>query len=92
LAVDMETYGVAEVCRRRQVAFSAIRAIGDVADERLPDDVERLLMQKTAAARLGAALGVLWRRPGSLKDLYRLRENALVASVRLAEVLADCVL
>ena len=56
LAVDMETYAVAEVCQRRQVAFSSIRVINDTADETLPGDVEHLLRQKTGAARLGAAL------------------------------------
>ena len=89
LAIDMETYGVAEVCRRQQVAFSAIRVIGDAADERLPEDVERLLRQRTATARLGAAVGILWRHPARWKELYRLRENSLAASGRLAQFLAD---
>ncbi len=89
LAVDMETFAVAEVCRRRQVAFSSIRVINDLADERLPRDVEHLLAQKTGAARLGAALGAVWQRPASLKDMYQLRENALIASGRLAQFLAE---
>jgi adenosylhomocysteine nucleosidase len=88
-AVDMETFAAAEVCRRRQVAFLSVRVINDTADETLPNDVERLLNQKTGAARLGAALGAVCRRPASIKDLYRLRENALVASQRLARFLAD---
>jgi adenosylhomocysteine nucleosidase len=88
LAVDMETFAVAEVCHRRQVAFSSIRVINDVADQELPRDVEYLLRQKTGAARLGAALGAVCQRPGSLKDMYRLHENALTASKRLAEFLA----
>ena len=89
LAVDMETFAVAEVCRRRQVAFSSVRVINDTADERLPRDVEYLLAQKSGAARLGAALGAVWQRPASLKDMYQLRENALVASGRLAQFLAE---
>jgi adenosylhomocysteine nucleosidase len=89
LAVDMETFAVAEVCRRRQVAFSSVRVVNDTADERLPRDVEYLLSQKTGAARLGAALGAVCQRPASLKDMYQLRENALVASGRLAQFLAD---
>jgi adenosylhomocysteine nucleosidase len=87
LAVDMETFAVAEVCAARQVAFSSIRVINDTADESLPPDVEYLLAQKTGAARLGAALGAVCRRPTSAKDMYQLRENALVASGRLAEFL-----
>jgi len=88
-AVDMETIAVAEVCRRRRVAFSSIRVIGDAADEELPRDVERLLVQKTGAARLGAAVRAVCRRPSSLKDLYRLGENALASSERLAGFLAE---
>jgi adenosylhomocysteine nucleosidase len=89
LAVDMETFAVAEVCAARQVPFSSVRVINDTADETLPRDVEYLLTQKTTAARLGAALGAVCRRPASAKDMYQLRENALVASGRLAGFLAE---
>ena len=89
MAVDMETFAVAEVCRHREVAFSSVRVINDSSDEQLPRDLEHLMAQKTEAARLGAALGAIWRRPASAKDLYQLRENALVASLRLAKFLAE---
>jgi adenosylhomocysteine nucleosidase len=88
MAVDMETFAVAEVCRRRQVAFSSVRVISDAIDERLPPEVEHLVAQKTTAARFGAALGAICRRPGSVKDMVQLKENALVASIRLAKFLA----
>ncbi len=91
MAVDMETFGVAEVCRRREVPFVAVRVIHDGVDDLLPDDVEHLLVQKTSAARLGAAFGAILRRPGSVKDMYQLRENALVASDRLAKCLAEVI-
>jgi adenosylhomocysteine nucleosidase len=89
LGVDMETFAVAEVCAARQVPFLSIRVINDTAKEVLPRDVEHLLVQKTAAARVGAALGAVWRRPSSAKEMYQLRENALVASGRLAKFLAE---
>ncbi len=89
LAVEMETYGVVEVCQRRGVPVLAVRIIIDPVDEELPAEVRGLLKQKSAAARLGAAFGALWNRPSSLKDLYRLRENALLASDRLAKFLAQ---
>ena len=85
----METFAVAEVCRHRGVPFSAIRVINDTADEVLPPDVEHLLSQKPGAAQWGAALGSVWRRPASAKDMYQLRENALIASGRLAKFLAE---
>ena len=89
MAVDMETFAVAEVCLRRRVSFSSVRAINDTADEALPRDVEHLLAQKTGASQWGAAFGAIWRRPASAKDMYQLRENALVASDRLAKFLAQ---
>jgi adenosylhomocysteine nucleosidase len=88
LAVDMETFAVAQVCRRRQLRFLAVRVINDAVADELPPDVERLLAQKTAAAQLGAAVGAIWKRPSSAKDMYKLKENALLASDRLAEFLA----
>ena len=62
--------------------------INDTADEALPRDVEHLLAQKTGPPG--------WARPGrdvatagQAKDMYQLRENALVASGRLAKFLAE---
>jgi adenosylhomocysteine nucleosidase len=87
-AVDMETFAVVEVCRRRGVPVLAVRIVIDTADEHLPPEVRGLLKQKSLASQLGAALGALWHRPSSFKDLYRLKENALLASDRLARFLA----
>ena len=91
LAVDMETFAVAEVCRRRQVRFLAVRVINDTVADELPADVEKLLAQKTSAAQLGAAVGAIWRRPSSAKDMYKLKENALLASDRLAKFLCGII-
>jgi len=91
LAVDMESFAVAEVCRDRKVRFMAIRVVNDTVDEQLPPDVGRLLEQQTHAARLGAAVGAIWNRPSSLKDFLRLKENALLGSDRLAEFLAGVI-
>jgi adenosylhomocysteine nucleosidase len=91
LAVDMETFAVAEVCRRRSVPLCAIRIIHDAANDILPPDIERLLRQKTEAARLGAALGAIWRRPGSVKDLWAMKENSLVGSAQLAKFIEQLI-
>ncbi|MGD0516328.1 MAG: hypothetical protein ABSA26_02225 [Thermoguttaceae bacterium] len=88
MAVDMETYAVAEVCRRCGVPLCAVRIIHDSAADVLPPDVERLIRQKTEAARLGAALSAIWRRPGSVKDLWALKEKSLVDSAQLAKFIA----
>jgi len=91
LAVDMETFAVAEVCRRRKVRLMAARAISDTVDDELPADVEHLLTQKTTAARLGAAAGAVFRRPSSAKDMLKLKENALLASDKLAKFLVGMI-
>jgi adenosylhomocysteine nucleosidase len=88
LAVDMETFAVAEVCRRSKVPFLAVRVIHDAVDDQLPRDIERLLAQKSGAAQLGAALGAIVNRPSSVKDLLSLKQRALVASDQLAKFLA----
>jgi adenosylhomocysteine nucleosidase len=90
LAIDMETFAVADVCLRRQVPFDSIRVISDAAVETLPADVGHILRQKSIAGQLGAAVGAVWRRPASAMDMYQLRERALVASDRLARFLVDC--
>ena len=83
MAVDMETFAVAEVCRRRDVPFSSVRVINDTADEALPRDVEHLLAQKTGGRAVGrgpgrdlAAAGqrerhvpVARKRPGRLRPI-----------------------
>lgn len=91
LAVDMETFVVAEVCRRRDVPLFAVRIIHDTAGDILPPDVEHLLRQKSEAARLGAALSAIWRRPASIKDLWAMKENSLIGSVHLAKFIAHLI-
>jgi adenosylhomocysteine nucleosidase len=91
LAVDMETFAVAEVCRRRGVPLCSVRIIHDAAGDVLPPDVERLLRQKSEPARLGAALAAIWRRPGSVKDLWALKEKSLDSSVQLAKFIAKII-
>ena len=90
-ACDMETMSVAEVCRRRQVRFLSVRVITDAVDDRLPPEIERLAKQKTIAGKLGAATGAVFKRPGTVKDFWRARENALKASDRLAKFLSGVV-
>jgi len=90
-ACDMETMAVAEVCRQRRVRFLSVRVITDAVDDRLPPEVERLTKQKTMAGKLGVATGAVFKRPGTAKDLWRLREDALKASDRLAKFLSGVV-
>lgn len=91
LAVDTETTAVAAVCRDRRVPMLAVRILTDAVDETLPADVQHLTDQTSPAARLGAALGTVWRRPSSVKDLWGLRETALTGSDRLARFLVGLI-
>lgn len=91
LAADMESFAVAQVCRAESVPCRVVRVVSDAVDDELPREVASLVRQKTTAARLGAALASVWNRPGSLKDLYRLKENALIASDRLADFLTEAI-
>jgi adenosylhomocysteine nucleosidase len=89
LAVDMESFGVAEVCRQREMPLLVVRAISDAVDDELPPDIGRLLSQKSFAGQLGAAVGSVFRRPGAAKDLFNLHQTALEASGCLAKFLAQ---
>ena len=84
--VDMETAAVAAVCADRNQRFLSIRVVSDQADADLPPEIMSI-MGPTGGFRLGATLGALWKRPGSVKDLWALREHANEAAERLAEVL-----
>jgi adenosylhomocysteine nucleosidase len=90
-AVDMESWNVGEVCRQAKTRFLSVRIISDAVDDVLPPEVETLARQTTTAARLGAAAGAIFRRPSSLKDMLKLKEEALLASDRLAKFLAGVI-
>ena len=91
LAVDMESLAVAEVCSREKARFLAVRIISDAWDDQLPADVDRLLRRKSTVGRLGAAVGAIVNRPSSVKDMLKLKEDALVFSDRLAKFLSSMI-
>jgi adenosylhomocysteine nucleosidase len=86
IAVDMESSAVAKACRDNKVRFMAVRAISDDMSKDLPVEVLSLVGE-TGAVRLGAVIGSLWKRPSSIKDMWRMREHAMTASERLADFL-----
>jgi len=87
--VEMETAAVVETCRRLGVPAAAIRVVIDTADEELPPHLEVIVRQQSKARQWGAALGAIFARPKSVGELYQLKENALLASDRLAKFLAE---
>lgn len=86
MAVDMESLPVAEVCRETGTRFLAVRVISDDLSADLPAEIVSVLGD-SGSFRLGATLGAVWKRPGSVKDMWRLREQTNLASDRLAKFL-----
>lgn len=88
--VDMETSAVAALSGDRNQKFLAIRIISDEASVDLPREIATIL-GRSGGYRVGAALGAIWRRPSSLKDMWALREHAIAAAERLSKVLIEVV-
>lgn len=91
LACDMETFAVAQACRDANTRLLSVRIISDTVEDELPPEIEHLLAQKSLAGKIGAAAGAMMHRLGAAKDLWKLREDALKASDRLAKFLRGVV-
>jgi adenosylhomocysteine nucleosidase len=86
--VDMETSSVAALCLERHIRFVPLRVVSDDAWSDLPPEI-LTIMGESGSYRLGAALGAIWRRPSSLKDMLALREQAVEAAGRLAAAILE---
>lgn len=86
MAVDMESLAVAQVCREAKIRFLAVRVISDDLSADLPAEILSVV-GSSGTFRLGAAVGALFKRPGSAKDMWRLREQGMDAAERLATFL-----
>jgi len=90
IAVDMESLAVAQVCQETKTKFMCIRGISDDLSADLPDEIMSLL-GATGTQRLGAVVGAVWKRPGSVKEMWQLRENAGQAADHLAPFLTGVI-
>lgn len=86
-AADMETFVLAEACRDRAVPLYCVRAISDSIEDKIPQDIQKLMHQKTFMSQLGAAFRTAVKRPRSVMDMAKLRAGALKAGIRLSEIL-----
>lgn len=87
--VDMETAAVALVSRAAGRPCAAVRVVSDAASDELPREVTALVQPRSAAWRLGAALGAVGRRPRVALELWRLYEHAVVDGRTLAAAVAE---
>ncbi len=83
-AFDLEGYSLAEACEEKAVRCLLIRVINEKRDDKIPDDLLRMVKQESWAAKLGAATGALVRRPGGVKDLWKMRDESVKCAERLA--------
>lgn len=91
MAVDMESLAVAQVCRESGTRFLAVRVISDDLSSDLPAEILSLF-GATGTTRFGAALGAIWKRPESLREMWKLRQSAHLAAGRLATFLDGVVI
>ena len=91
LAVDMETYAIALATQKYATSLLAVRVISDQVTDEISADIAHIGQQTTRVGRIGAAFGSLVRRPSSVKDMFRLREQALIASDSLADFLVAAI-
>jgi adenosylhomocysteine nucleosidase len=90
IAVDMESLAVAQVATEAKHGFMAVRAISDDMSADLPPEVLSVV-GPTGMTRLGAAFSAAWKRPGSVKEMWQLREAANTAAEKLASFLEGVV-
>jgi adenosylhomocysteine nucleosidase len=90
IAVDLESLAVGKVCQEAGIPFMAVRVISDDTSADLPAEIVSIL-NDSGSYRVGATMGAIWKRFGSIKDMWRLREQTNVAAQRLAKFLQGIV-
>jgi adenosylhomocysteine nucleosidase len=74
--------------QQRGAAVLAMYLVHRGVDDEPPAELRNLRRQRSWPGKLGALVGALVRRPGSVKDLYREREQSLLDTDRLGSFLA----
>lgn len=89
IAVDMESFAVAEAAKRAAVPFFCIKSVSDLADETFRIDFNQM---RTAEGRIARGKIVLYvlTHPLMLGELFRLRRRSQDAARALGDFLVSC--
>ena len=90
IAVDMESLAVAQVCKENGTRFLGVRVVSDDMSQDLPKEIVSVIGD-SGSFRVGATLGAMFKRFGSVKDMWKLREQTNIASQALAKFLQGVV-
>ncbi len=90
VAVDMETFGLAEEAQTHNLPFMSVRCITDTADQELID-CSHLVAEDGDVSKLKAGWHIL-THPGDLKGMIDLGKNAQKATAALTDFLGKRVL
>jgi adenosylhomocysteine nucleosidase len=85
VSLDMETAAVAEVCDKRGVPWSVVRAISDRAGDGSVDDEIVGLTYPDGRPKFSAVARYLARHPDAVPRLVRLARGSMLASERAAD-------
>lgn len=85
-AVDMETWGIAQIACQAGIPWVAVRAILDAVADPLPLACVTAL-QSNGRIMLGRLSREIWRSPRLIGDLFWLAQNTAIARRRLSHLL-----
>jgi adenosylhomocysteine nucleosidase len=79
---DMETFAMAKYCLEKGIRFFSLRAISDLADENIPQEIADIV-DTSGKPNIYQAVRLILRRPALLALLFRLGKNSRRASQNL---------
>jgi len=85
-AVDMESFTVLAVARRRGIPFAAVRAVSDRHDQALPVDLGTAVDERGQIS-IGRVLKMVAGSPGQISMLMKLGRESKAAAEKLARFL-----
>ena len=85
---DPDGFEVARVCAEAKLPWVVVRVLTERSDDNLSLPLKSLLSQESVSAKVGAAVSARWNEPKSATELWKVHEDAVKASDRLAKFLS----